>query len=100
MNNENIINIIEKSQDVANVLKLLSHPLRLRIVCFLSEGKKTVGTLEELCSCSQSQMSQYLKALERENILTKEKDGKFVYYKLSSPEIKKLIKSMYKIFCS
>lgn len=96
----NIENIVERSEEVANLLKLLSHPLRLRIVCFLAEEAKTVGELESLCDCSQSQMSQYLKALEKENILTKTRDGKYVYYELSSPQIKSLMKSMYKIFCS
>lgn len=92
--------VIERSEEVSNILKLLSHPLRLQIVCFLSKGEKTVSELEQLCSSSQSQMSQYLKLLEKENILTKEKNGKYVYYKLASPEIKKLMKSMYNIFCS
>ena len=85
---------------VAQVLKALSHPQRLLLLCHLSQGKKTVGELEKLCESSQSSVSQYLKLLKLEKMVTFEKKGLFVLYEIHDKKIKKLIVELHKIFCS
>ena len=51
-------------ETVAHILKALSHPQRLLLLCHLAGGEKTVGELEILCDSSQSSVSQYLKLLK------------------------------------
>ena len=85
---------------VALVLKALSHPQRLLLLCHLSNGEKTVGELESLCESSQSSISQYLKLLRLEKLVTSEKRGLFVYYDIYDLKVKKLIIELHKIFCS
>lgn len=91
--------ILKKAPQVAEILKLMAHEGRLKILCFLSEKELTVSDLEELTDLSQSQISQYLKKFEALKIVTARKEGKWSYYQISSPEIHKLLKSMYEIFC-
>lgn len=86
--------------EVAAILKAISHPQRLMLLCHLADGEKTVGQLEELCGGSQSSISQFLKLMKLEEMLTSEKRGLHVYYSIHDPKIKKLISSLYKIFCN
>ena len=87
-------------KSVAAILKAISHPQRLMLLCHLADGEKTVGELETLCNGSQSAISQFLKIMKLEDLLTSEKRGLFVYYRIHDPKVKKLVFSLYKIFCS
>lgn len=84
---------------VAGVMKALAHPQRLLLLCHLSSGEKTVGELERLCSVSQSAMSQFLNRMKLEKMVDSEKRGQHVYYKITDPQVKKLIVSLHTIFC-
>ena len=88
-----------KCDDVAALLKAIAHPQRLMLLCYLADGEKAVGELEKLCGGSQSAISQFLKRMKLEDMLTSEKRGLFVYYKIHDPKVKKLVFSLYKIFC-
>lgn len=88
-----------KCKSVAAILKAISHPQRLMILCHLVDGEKSVGELEKLCGGSQSSISQFLKLMKLEDMLISEKRGLFVYYRIHDPQVKKLIFSLYKIFC-
>ena len=85
---------------VAQNMKVLSHPARLMILCYLSSGEKTVGELEVLCGSSQSSVSQFLKLMRLKKLVRFEKRGLFVYYRIHDEKVKKLILSLQLIFCS
>lgn len=92
--------LIENCESVAQIMKALAHPQRLMLLCHLSMGEKTVGELENLCSISQSLVSQFLSRMKLEGLVTSEKRGLFVYYVIANPKVKKLMTSLQKIFCS
>jgi len=73
------------------IFKALGHPVRLKIVKFLFDGPKCVCKLNEDMEFSQSNLSQHLKTLKEAGILTSEKIGMEIHYKISSEEIKKII---------
>jgi len=87
-----------KCSEVSMMLKAIAHPQRLMILCHLSEGEKNVSELLEVCDISQSQLSQFLNRMQREKLLTSRKEEQFVYYKLASKELGKLLQSMQRIF--
>ncbi|MBP6981527.1 helix-turn-helix transcriptional regulator [Candidatus Gracilibacteria bacterium] len=89
-----------QAKEVAEVLKLLSHPKRLLILCKLSEGAKTVGDLEKECSISQSQLSQFLSKMKDENIVSSEKKGLYVTYHISNDQVQSILKSLVSIYCT
>lgn len=89
----------DKCEEVSSLLKHFSHPQRLLILCFLSDGEKQVTEIHEAVDLSQSQTSQFLKRMQSEGLLTQRKEKNFVYYKISNPDVTKLLKSMQKIFC-
>ncbi len=91
--------ILEKSSEVSQVLKSLSHPVRLKVLCQVLEGEKTVNELTDFCGIAQSAMSQFLLRMKNEGILASRKEGTHVFYGLADPKIKKLLKSIKEIYC-
>ncbi len=97
--NQNLDKMIERCDEVAGVLKSLSHPVRLTILCQLMDDEKTVGQLTEFCQISQSAMSQFLIRMRTEGVLNSRKEGTSVFYSIQSKEMKKLIHSLKEIYC-
>ena len=85
---------------VSGLMKAISHPQRLMILCYLSEGEKNVSELLEVCDVSQSQLSQFLIRMNKEGLLDLRKEGQFSYYRIADKNMIKLIQSMQKIFCA
>lgn len=96
---KNLISLRRKSEDVAGLLKQLSHPQRLLILCALAEGEKSVGEIEDACGASQSAVSQFLKGMRLEGLIEAKREGKQVFYSIVDPRLFELMKSLYSIFC-
>lgn len=94
----------EKSVALAlNTLKLLAHPVRLGILCQLIEqGETSAGEIvaQQAPRASQSQTSQYLRALREEGWVQARRDGQFVFYTIVNKDIKKIIKVLHEVYCS
>jgi ArsR family transcriptional regulator len=82
--------IIEDFQ--IKVFKALGHPVRFAIVKKLLEGERCVCQLQEDVDFSQSNLSQHLKILKNSGILSSEKKGLNVHYKIKRNEIVEVIK--------
>ena len=88
-----------RSEEVAGLLKQLSHPQRLLILCSLAEGEKSVGDIEKACGASQSAVSQFLKAMRLEGLVEARREGKQVFYQIADDRLLNLMQSLYVIFC-
>lgn len=69
--------------ELADQLKVLSNPNRLRILTHLRERDLCVHDLSALLDLSQSAVSHQLKELRNQGILDRRKEGRVVYYSLS-----------------
>ncbi|MEK6556124.1 MAG: metalloregulator ArsR/SmtB family transcription factor [Bdellovibrionota bacterium] len=94
-----LLDLKRKSEHVAVLLKQLSHPQRLLILCSLAESEKSVGEIEAACGASQSSVSQFLKGMRLEGLIESRREGKQVYYRIVDKRVLYLIKSLYQIFC-
>jgi len=74
----------------ARILKALSNPIRLKIVCLLCEQLITVNELLWQIGTTQSCISNHLKLL-RKDILSYKKEANRVYYFIDNDEIRKII---------
>lgn len=99
MKESDLLKLSGRCEEVSQVLKALSHPVRLKTLCALVDAEKTVNELVEFGGISQSAMSQFLSRLRAEGAVTCRKEGTFVYYTLSDPKLKKLISAVKEIFC-
>ncbi len=67
----------------ATLLKVLADETRLNVVRQLMDGPKHVGEINELLAVDQSLLSHHLKILRDAGIVTSERDGKAVLYRLA-----------------
>ncbi len=82
----------------ASQLKVLSHPIRLKIICQLGYGEKTVQELIDQVGTSQSNVSQHLAIMRDKGVLSCRKNATQVIYKVVNKhtiELVKLLKTMY-----
>lgn len=69
----------------SRLFKLLSHQTRLRILDELRRGEACVCHLQALLSKPQAYVSQQLQVLREAGVVTAEKDGLNVFYRLNDP---------------
>ena len=85
--------------DAAELMKALSNPGRLRILCALVPGDITVGELENRLGASQSYVSGQLLRLRNEGLVTCEREGRSMRYRLSDPRVRPILERIYEVFC-
>ncbi len=73
----------------AELLRILAHPARLAIMEELSQGAKCVTDIRDLLEISQSNVSQHLLALRRENVIDFHEDGNLRCYYITRPKLVK-----------
>ena len=66
----------------ADLLRALSHPVRLRMIELLGNGELCVKSLEEILGISQSSVSQHLTRLRYAGLIESERKGHLVCYRL------------------
>ena len=94
---------LEKMHSAADqackLMKVLSNPDRMMILCQLSKGELRVGEIEEILGIGQPTLSQQLTVLRDEELVTTRRDGKSIYYKVKSPKALAVIETLYEQFC-
>ncbi len=88
----------QRCEKIAAILKTLSHPQRLYILCKLYRKDMTVSELEKSCSASQPLISQHLTRMRLEGIVDSRREGNFVYYSIIDPQMGELLKAFEKVF--
>jgi DNA-binding transcriptional ArsR family regulator len=81
---------------VAEVLKAVAHPLRLRIVALLCEGEAHVGALAERLDTPQPIVSQQLRILRARRLVDATRESGFARYRLAEPALRELVGCMEK----
>lgn len=83
----------------ADLLKVLSNPARLRLLCALLHGELCVGELEKTLGASQSYVSGQLARMRTERLVACRRDGRTIRYQLADPRIVPILVSVYEVFC-
>ncbi len=80
----------EKLEELAEFFKALSHPVRLKIISILIEGKQCVKNLGEVLNMSQPSVSQHLSILRSRGIVGWKREGSIICYYIKDERILKL----------
>jgi len=88
------------AERISGVMKLLAHPDRMLLLCFLSQREMCVSELEEALDLHQPSLSQQLGVLRNEGVVATRKEGKNVYYSVADPELMQVLKAVYRTYCS
>ncbi|PKF70998.1 transcriptional regulator [Pseudomonas fluvialis] len=102
--NEGLALDIQQLRDNAaaagQLLKTLGNPDRLLLLCQLAQGERHVSELEALLGITQPTLSQQLAVLRREGLVDTRREGKQIYYRISSHEALAVIQTLYQLFCA
>lgn len=82
------------TQEAENFLKALGDENRLKIIEFIKKGERSSNEIQDALKKSQSTVSQHLKVLVDEDILTYQRDNAKKIYKIKFPEILDIISSI------
>ncbi|MGQ3671119.1 ArsR/SmtB family transcription factor [Xanthobacter sp. TB0136] len=77
----------------------LASPHRLRILCQLAEGEKSVSQLIEATGLPQTSMSQHLGKLKDEGIVTFRREHRTLYYSISNPAALAMLNILHAHYC-
>ena len=86
-------------EHIAELLKSIAHPIRLRILCLLQEREMTVGELHSAVQTSHANVSQHLTILRNQGIIGFRKDANFIYNRIVDERMTELIKTLRGLFC-
>jgi ArsR family transcriptional regulator len=81
----------EKAEVIAEMLKAIAHPVRLRILAILSRGDQNVMSLVKTLGVPQPLVSQHLRNLRVRGVLISKRDGHTVRYSLAYPRLRELL---------
>jgi ArsR family transcriptional regulator len=87
------------AREACGLLKVLSNPDRLLILCYLSQGESRVGELEEALGIVQPTLSQQLTVLRDEEMVNTRREGKQIYYSIASREAMAVMQVLYELYC-
>jgi DNA-binding transcriptional ArsR family regulator len=83
-----------------SMLKTLSNPDRLLLLCQIADGERCVSDLEEALDIHQPTLSQQLGVLREEGLVTTRREGKRIYYSIASSEAMAVMQVLYEQFCT
>ena len=81
-------------ETAAEVFRVMSAPMRLKIISSLCDGEKNVGELLAEINTTQPNMSQHLNTLYKSQVLGKRRDGVQIYYRIVNERVVSLCRAV------
>lgn len=95
----NMQELTDKSTEAAELLALLANAHRLRILCALLDGERSVSSLEDVVDLSQSALSQHLARLREAGIVKTRREAQSIYYSIADERAGRILDVLADIFC-
>lgn len=77
----------ELLEDVAARFKVLAEPARLQVLDALADGPRHVSALMEATGLNQANLSKHLQLLHAHGLVSRRRQGLFVYYALADASV-------------
>ncbi len=94
------VNSRREVNQIAEVLKVIGHPIRLRIMLKLAKKFCCVGEIWESLQLPQAVVSQHLKILKERGVLEARREGTKVSYLIKDSMIRDLVTTLDKKCCA
>ena len=92
--------LVKNAEKAAKLLKSMSHPSRLTVLCYLMNGEASVSLLNQNIPLSQSALSQHLAGLRQAGLVDTRREGQVIHYHLKSQDVSGIIEALYRIYCN
>lgn len=90
----------EHAGEACALLKVLANEDRLLLLCGIGAARHNVGELEALTGIRQPTLSQQLTVLRQEGLVDTEKEGRYVYYRVTSDNAMRLMRMLRDLYCA
>lgn len=84
----------EVFEAAAEVFRVMSAPMRLKIISSLCNGEKNVSQLLEEISTTQPNMSQHLNTLYQAGVIGKRREGVQIFYRIINDRVVTLCRAV------
>ena len=84
---------ITPEQHLAELFKVIGQPARLKILLIIGTGEACVCHIKAALNARQPYVSQQLMVLREADLVTTNREGRNIYYRLKNPELLQVIKA-------
>lgn len=84
---QKVVKTDQTFESAADLFRVMSAPMRLKIINCLCDGEKNVSYLLTKIDTTQPNMSQHLNTLYQAGILGKRRDGVQIFYRIADQRI-------------
>lgn len=95
----NVEEMIPAADSASDLMRSLSHPQRLLVLCALGDREKSVAELREELDIAQVPMSQQLMRLRADKLVESRREGTTIYYRIARPEVLTVIAALHEAYC-
>ncbi len=81
----------------ADLLKAISHPIRLAVLEILRDGEQCVCHMEAILGQRQATISQQLMVLREAGLVEVRRDGLNMYYRVTKPRVFSVLDAAYAV---
>ena len=81
-------------EQAAEVFRVMSAPMRLKIISSLCNGEKNVSQLLEEIDTTQPNMSQHLNTLYQAGVIGRRRDGVQIFYRIINDRVVTLCRAV------
>ncbi|MGE0725391.1 MAG: ArsR/SmtB family transcription factor [Alphaproteobacteria bacterium] len=92
--------LLDSARRASRLLKSMSNPHRLAILCLVAERERSVGELGDLIGLNQSALSQHLARLRLDRLVRTRRHRQSIYYSLDDEAAQQVMETLYKIYCA
>ena len=88
------MNISKQTSDdqIAGFFRILGQPARIQILLTIGEGEACVCHLEAFLGLRQAAISQHLMLLREAGLVTANREGRNIFYRLAHPELLQVVR--------
>lgn len=89
----------QNAGNASDLLKKMSHPDRLLVLCHLSFGELSAGELAKRSQLSLSAFSQHLAILREAGLIRTRRVAQTLYYSIHNESVLQILATLKAIFC-
>ena len=89
----------ESAAEACGLLKVLANPDRLLLLCQMTQGEHSVSDLAAATGVEQPSLSQQLSVLRVNGLVSTRREGKQVFYNISSQNAMQVMDLLYRLYC-
>ncbi len=89
----------QSAGEACSLLKVLANPERLLLLCQMTQGEHAVSELAAATGVEQPTLSQQLTVLRLNGLVATRREGKQVFYRITSQNALQVMQVLYALYC-